>query len=111
VKDGKLRVLATLLPQRAALLPDVPTLAEAGAAPIPMTPWAGIFGPAKMPKEITDRLARELTRALAQPDVRAQLESVAFQPQSSSSDELAAMLRDQIEIWAKAGKEAGLTPQ
>ena len=64
-----------------------------------------------MPREIVDRLGRELTRALAQPEVRAQLEGVAFQPQGSSAEELAAMLKDQIEIWAKAGKEAGITPQ
>ncbi|MEJ8840193.1 Bug family tripartite tricarboxylate transporter substrate binding protein [Ramlibacter sp. AN1133] len=110
-KEGKLRVLATLLPQRAGGMPEVPTLPEAGAEQIPMTPWAGIFGPAKMPREIVERLARELARALAQPEVRSQLEAVAFQPQGSSAEELAAMLRDQIDIWAKAGKEAGITPQ
>jgi tripartite-type tricarboxylate transporter receptor subunit TctC len=110
-KDGKLRVLATLLPQRAGLLPDVPTLPEAGAEQMPMTPWAGIFGPAKMPKPIADRLARELTRALAQADVRSQLEAVAFQPQGSSAEELSTLIREQLEIWAKAGKEAGFTPQ
>jgi len=111
VREGKLRVLATLLPQRAASMPEVPTLPEAGAEQIPMTPWAGIFGPAKMPREIVDRLAGALTRALAQPEVRSQLESVAFQPQGSSADELAALLRDQLEIWAKAGKEAGIAAQ
>lgn len=111
VKDGKLRVLATLLPQRAALLPEVPTLAEAGVEAIPMTPWAGIFGPARMPREIVDRLARELTRVLAQADVRSQLESVAFQPQGSSPEELAATLREQLEIWAKAAKDAGIAAQ
>jgi tripartite-type tricarboxylate transporter receptor subunit TctC len=111
VKEGKLRVLATLLPQRVGSLPDVPTLAEAGAEQIPMTPWAGIFGPAKMPREVVDRLARELTRALAQADVRSQLEAVAFQPQGSSAEELAVLLRDQIDIWARAGREAGITPQ
>jgi tripartite-type tricarboxylate transporter receptor subunit TctC len=111
VKDGKLRVLATLLPQRAGLLPEVPTLTEAGVEAIPMTPWAGIFGPAKMPRDITDKLARELTRALAQPEVRDQLEKVAFQPQGSSAEELATLVREQLEIWARAGKEAGLAPQ
>jgi tripartite-type tricarboxylate transporter receptor subunit TctC len=111
VREGKLRILATLLPQRMGSLPDVPTLPEAGAEQIPMTPWAGIFGPAKMPKEVVDRLARELTRALAQPEVRSQLEAVAFQPQGSSAEELAVLLRDQIEIWARAGKDAGITPQ
>lgn len=111
VKEGKLRVLATLLPERAALVPEVPTLPEAGAAAIPMTPWAGIFGPARMPREVVDRLARALVRALAQPEVRDQLERVAFQPQSSSPDELAQLLREQLEIWARAAKEAGLNPQ
>jgi tripartite-type tricarboxylate transporter receptor subunit TctC len=111
VKEGRLRVLATLLPQRVGFLPEVPTLPEAGVEQIPMTPWAGIFGPAKLPRDVVDRLARELTRALAQPDVRTQLEAVAFQPQGSSADELAAMLREQIDIWAKAGKDAGITPQ
>jgi tripartite-type tricarboxylate transporter receptor subunit TctC len=76
-----------------------------------MTPWAGIFGPARMPREVVDRLARALVRALAQPEVRDQLERVAFQPQSSSPDELAQLLREQLEIWARAAKEAGLNPQ
>jgi tripartite-type tricarboxylate transporter receptor subunit TctC len=64
-----------------------------------------------MPRDITDRLARELTRALAQPEVRDQLEKVAFQPQGSSAEELATLVREQLEIWARAGKEAGLAPQ
>jgi tripartite-type tricarboxylate transporter receptor subunit TctC len=111
VKDGKLRALATLLPSRSAVLPDVPTLVEAGAGPAPVTPWAGVFGPKAMPRPVVDRLARELSRALAQPEVKDQLEKLAFEPQSSSPDELAAMLREQLDIWRKAGKEAGIAAQ
>lgn len=110
-KDGKLRILATLLPTRAPLLPEIPTLSEAGAAPMPMTPWAGIFGPAKMPPAVVDRLARELTRALAQPEVREQMEKVAFAPQPSSPEELAGMVKEQLEVWKRAGRETGIAAQ
>ena len=110
-KDGKLRILATLLPTRAPLLPDVPTLPEAGAGAMAITSWAGLFGPARMPSAVVERLARELTRALTQPDVREQLEKLAFAPQFSSPDELGELLRNQLELWRKAGKEAGIVAQ
>ena len=65
VKEGKLRVLATMLPSRNPLLPQAPTLAEAGFAPVPITPWGGLFGPPKLPKEIVDRVGREIAVVLA----------------------------------------------
>ena len=108
VSEGKLRVLATLLPQRATLLPDVPTLVEAGASAMPMTSWAGIFGPARMPRPVVDRLAAELARAIARPDVRSQMEKVAFSPQSSTPEELGLMMKEQLEIWRKAAPGAGI---
>ena len=110
-KDGKLRVLVTLLPNRAAVLPDVPTLVEVGVRAMPMTSWAGIFGPAKMPRPIVERLARELSRALAQPGTRDQLEKLAFEPQSSTPEELGEIVRVQLEIWRKSVRDAGLAAQ
>jgi tripartite-type tricarboxylate transporter receptor subunit TctC len=111
VKEGKLRVLATLLPQRTPLLPEVPTLTEAGLEPLPLVPWSGIFGPARMPKEVVERLSRELGRTLAQPEVREVLEKMAFQPQSSSPEELKVLVTEQMQVWTKLGKDAGITPQ
>lgn len=108
VAEGKLRVLATLLPQRAPLLPEVPTLIESGATAMPMTAWAGIFGPAKMPRPVVDRLAQELAHALARAEVRSQMEKVAFAPQSSTPEELGQMMREQGEIWRKAAPAAGV---
>ena len=105
------RILATLLPTRAPLLPDLPTLPEAGADAMTITSWAGLFGPAKMPPSVVERLARELKRALTQPDAREQLEKLAFAPQFSSSEELGELLRNQFELWRKAGKEAGIVAQ
>ena len=109
VKDGKLRMLATLLPNRSSLFPDVPTLPEAGASAMPMTPWAGLFGPARLPQPVVERLSRELAKSLATQEVRDTLEKVAFQPQVSGPEELAEMLKVQLATWRKAGKEAGLS--
>jgi tripartite-type tricarboxylate transporter receptor subunit TctC len=107
-KDGKLRVLATLLPNRSPLLADVPTLPEAGTAALPITPWAGLFGPAKLPREVLERLARELPKVLAQREVRDQLDLLAFEPQSSSPEELGVFMREQLGVWRVAVKEAGI---
>jgi tripartite-type tricarboxylate transporter receptor subunit TctC len=108
VKDGKLRALATLLPSRSSLLPDVPTLAEAGLPLISILPWAGLFGPAKMPKEIVDRLATEMAAVLARPDVREQLDRYAFAGQSSTPAELATLLREQLDAWRRTVREVGI---
>jgi tripartite-type tricarboxylate transporter receptor subunit TctC len=108
VKAGKLRALAAMLPNRSPLMPEVPTAAEAGLGKVTVTPWAGVFGPAKMPREIADRLSRELIIALARPDVREGLGKIAFEPRSSTPDELAAFLKEQLESWARTARAAGI---
>jgi tripartite-type tricarboxylate transporter receptor subunit TctC len=110
VKEGKLRVLATLLPNRSALAPEVPTMAEAGLATLSITPWAGLFGPAKLPREVVDRLAREMKAVIARPEVREQLGRYAFEGQSSSPDEMAAFLKLQLEVWRQTIKDTGIQP-
>src|SRR5438105_6303370 len=108
VKDGKLRALATLLPNRSALLPEVPTMAEAGLAGLSITPWAGLFGPAKLPREIVDRLAREMKVVLARAEVRDGLDRVALEPMSSSPEEMGAFLALQLVAWRKTIQEVGI---
>jgi tripartite-type tricarboxylate transporter receptor subunit TctC len=108
VKAGKLRALAAMLPNRSPLMPEVPTAAEAGLGKVTVTPWAGVFGPAKMPREIADRLSRELAVVLAREDVREGLGKVAFAPRSSTPDELAAFLKEQLESWARTARAAGI---
>ncbi len=107
-KDGKLRILATMLENRNPIAPEVPTFAEAGIARLPIAPWGGLFGPAKMPKEVTDRLAREMAVVLARKDVKEQLDRVAFEPRSSSPDELRTFVRTQLEVWGRSIKDLGL---
>lgn len=107
-KDGKLRILATMLENRSPIAPDVQTLAEAGVARLPITPWGALFGPAKMPKEVTDRLGREMAVILARKDVKEQMDKLAFEPRSSSPEELRSFVRSQLDIWGRSIKELGL---
>ena len=111
VQDGKLRALATLMANRSPLLPDVPTLVETGMPEIPNVPWSGLFGPAKLPREVTDRVSRELSQVLTRSDVREQLGKVAFECHTSSPEELATLAKDQLAIWAKASRDAGVWPE
>jgi tripartite-type tricarboxylate transporter receptor subunit TctC len=108
VKEGRLRALATLLPSRSALFPDTPTAAEAGLVKAPIVAWGGLFGPARLPKEIVDRLAREMSVLLARAEVREAFGRLAFEPKSSTPQELSAIVADQLEAFKKAIKEAGI---
>jgi tripartite-type tricarboxylate transporter receptor subunit TctC len=111
VKEGKLRALAAMFPNRSPLLPDVPTAAEAGLGKLSITPWGAVFGPARMPKEVVDRLARELAVVLRRPEVREGLGKIAFDPKSSTPEELAAFLKVQIEVWRRTAEEVGIKPE
>jgi tripartite-type tricarboxylate transporter receptor subunit TctC len=111
VKEGKLRVLAAMFPNRSPLVPEVPTAAEAGLGKLSLTPWGGVFGPARMPREAVDRLARELAVVLQRPDVREAFGKIAFDPRSSTPDELAAFLRFQMEIWRRTAESVGIKPE
>jgi len=107
-RDGRLKVLATLLNQRSPLLPEVPTMAEAGAPRLSIVPWAGFFGPAKLPPEIVARVNRELNAVLGRPEVREQIERQSFEVQGSTPEELAVFTREQLEVWKTAVRDSGI---
>jgi tripartite-type tricarboxylate transporter receptor subunit TctC len=109
-KDGKLKVLATLLARRSTLFPDAPTMAESGFPQYSLVPWGAAFGPAGLPKDIQDRLAKEFNLAITKPEVVSALDKYGFELQGSSSAELAVFTKDQAEAWKKAVREAGITP-
>ncbi|HYR35519.1 MAG TPA: tripartite tricarboxylate transporter substrate binding protein [Burkholderiales bacterium] len=110
LREGKLRALVTTLPNRSPLLPEVPSIVEAGFK-FPFLPWAGMLGPARMPKDITDRLNRELNALLQREDVRESLLRQAFDPKGSSTTEFTAYVREQYDIWGRAIREAGIQPE
>jgi tripartite-type tricarboxylate transporter receptor subunit TctC len=111
VKDGRLRMLASLLPQRSPATPDVPTMVEAGVAGVSVPSWQAIFGPAKTPREIIVRLSREVNLILQGPGVRAQLDRQALQVEGSTPEALAANLKEDLRTWAQFIRENGLAPE
>jgi tripartite-type tricarboxylate transporter receptor subunit TctC len=110
VRENRLRALVTTLPRRSQLLPDVPTIAEAGMPQFSVTSWAGLFGPAKMPREVTERLNAEFTAAMARPDVQQAMERQAFALSPSSPAQLAAFVKEQLESYRRILRAAGVEP-
>lgn len=99
VKDGKLRMLAVLLPDRVPVAPDVPTLAESGVQIAGLPTWQALFAPPGTSPELAGRLAREVARALADPELRAKLEQQALQVQSATREGLAKTVAQDAEAW------------
>ena len=111
VKEGKLRVLATTLPERSPLMPDVPSFPEAGQGKFPIGPWFALVGPAGLPQAIVARMNKEMVTILAQPAVREQMQKQGFMPRSSTPEALTAYMKEQLGIWKSALKLAGMEPQ
>jgi tripartite-type tricarboxylate transporter receptor subunit TctC len=108
VKAGKVRALATSGKARSSVMPDVPTLAEAGVPGVEMSTWYGFFGPANLPREITARLHAETMKILAMPDVKKRLEGLAGEPGALSAGEFAAMAKSDYERSGKLVRDAGI---
>lgn len=105
VKEGKAKALVTLLPKRSPLMPDVPTAAELGIGKLTITPWAGFFGPAGMPAEVTEKLSAGLRAALARPDVRDQLVAQGFSSYGMAPAEFSAFFRRQYDGFVATVRE------
>ena len=111
IRAGKAKAVATTGSKRAALMPEVPTVAEAGYAGYEALNWYGFLAPRGTPKEIVDRLNREIVKALAHPQVVSALHKTGTEPQSSSPDEFAAYIKREYDTWGKVVKEAGIKAQ
>src|SRR6185436_8503178 len=107
-KDGRLRALAVLLSERSSLLPDVPTIDEAGVPQVTVRQWAGVFGPPKIPREVVERLNKEVNAALKRPDVREKLQSYGYAAEGSTPERLLEINREDLALWRKLVKEAGI---
>ena len=109
VKKGTLKALATNSAKRIPALPDVPTVREMGIPKIEAEGWNGLFAPARTPKEIIDRLARETAAAVRHPDVVKRLTDIAAEPVGSTPAEQDAMLRKQVAQFRPIIQELGIT--
>ncbi len=111
ISADKLRAMAVLLPKRSALLPNVPTAAEAGIPTLEAGTWAALFGPANMPAELATKMSNALNAAMAQPDVRDRIAKQGFDLGGSTPKELGSFVQDQLKAWAQAFADAGLKPE
>ena len=109
IKAGKLRPLAVLDGERSKLLPEVPTIAEAGYADLAVGTWFGLFVPAHVPKEIVQRINAEVMKVLASPEVLAKYETIGVDPVKPHSPEaFGSQLKAEISKWGKVVKEANI---
>ena len=111
IKEGKLTALAVTAPQRAAILPDVPALAETlGEFKRPETSQ-GLLAPAGLARPIQQKINAEIARILELPDVKERLQNIGYAIAPSTPDEYAALLRTQIETLSRVTREIGLRPK
>lgn len=107
VRDNRLRGLAVTSVKRSPLLPDLPTLAEAGISGFEAAAWQGIVVPTGTPNEIVQKLNAEVNKALAHPDIRSRLAAQGADILGGTPAEYAAYLRSEMPRWAKAVKDSG----
>jgi tripartite-type tricarboxylate transporter receptor subunit TctC len=108
VRSGKLRALAVTSAKRSALLPDLPTVAQAGVATYEVRGWYGLFAPAGTPGVIVDKLAAAAVEAVQSPGVRARLLEQGFAPVGSGSEQFAAFFRNEVQKWDRVVKQGGV---
>jgi len=108
IKAGKLRALAILARQRSDALPEVPTIAEAGMPDFEVTTWYGVLAPAGTPRAIIDRLNGELRKVMYARDLQERLAAMATEPVTSTPEEFAAYIKQEMAKWGDVVRKAGL---
>jgi tripartite-type tricarboxylate transporter receptor subunit TctC len=108
VRDGKLRPLAVTTPVRSSLMPEVPTMAEAGVPAVEVSIWLGVFGPGGMPAPVVQVLNQAIVAGLQAPEARERLRQLGADPVGSSPEELGRFLASEITRWAAVIRQEGL---
>jgi tripartite-type tricarboxylate transporter receptor subunit TctC len=111
VAAGKVRLIAVVNGQRLRQLPDVPTVEETLPGFFNVTPWFAFLGPAGLPRPIAERVAAETKKALADPQILAQLDNFGISVGGSSPEEFAAKIRYEIDAMGKLFKTLNLKPE
>ena len=107
-RAGKLKILGVAGGQRSSLMPDLPTIAEAGVPGYEAGTWYGVVAPASTPQAIIGILDAEIVLALQQPDLRDKLNVLGYEPTPSRPGEFGAFIKAEISKWAIAIKQAGI---
>jgi len=111
VRAGNFRALAVTTKERSALLPDLPSLAEAGIPGYDVTSYAALFAPAGTPKEIVDKLNAEVRKIIADPEAKKRIAVTGFDAFSGPPESLAAFVQTELVNWGRLIKDAGIEQQ
>jgi tripartite-type tricarboxylate transporter receptor subunit TctC len=109
VKSGKLKALAIAGPKRSPLLPDVPTLKEAGVDGVEVQQWYGFFAPAKTPKAVIEQLNKALNQVLGDKEIVKRIEDHGADVETSTPQQFGALVKDELAKWKGVVQKARLT--
>jgi tripartite-type tricarboxylate transporter receptor subunit TctC len=111
IRDGRLKPLALSATQRSPVLPETPTLAEAGIPGVDYELWWGVFAPAATPAPIIERISTEVARSTAKPPIRARLAADGVVPRGTAPQDFDAHVRQEVRRLAELASAAGLRLQ
>ncbi|MDB5878124.1 MAG: transporter substrate-binding protein [Variovorax sp.] len=111
IKAGRFRALAVTTAKRSSVLPDVPTMQEAGVAGYETSTWGGLLAPAGTPKATVAKLNAEVNKILAMPDVRKTLQDNGIEPGNRSPQQFGDFIGTEMVKWSKVAKDAGIRPE
>jgi tripartite-type tricarboxylate transporter receptor subunit TctC len=107
IKAGKLKALATTGATRSAALPELPTVSEAGLPGYESTSWNAVFVPAGTPREVVDKLNREINAILQSPETRRYFAEQGAEAGGGTPEQLGALVRSETVKWSKVVKDSG----
>ncbi len=110
VKAGRLRALAAAGARRSDLMPEVPTLKEAGISGVEVVVWYGVLAPAGTPREVVATLGRAIGQAARAPDIGQKLLDQGAEPVGSTPEEFGSLLKEEVAKWREVVRAAGLKP-
>jgi tripartite-type tricarboxylate transporter receptor subunit TctC len=111
VRDGRLRALGITSEKRSPVVPEIPTVSEAGLPGFESVQWSGFLAPAKTPREIVTRLHAEATRILQQPETRERFAGDGADAVGNTPDEFGRFVQSELVKWAKVARNAGIKPE
>jgi tripartite-type tricarboxylate transporter receptor subunit TctC len=110
IQSGKVRALAVTSASRSRVLPDTPTLQEAGVAGFDVASWQAFYAPAGTPHAIVQRMNQELATLIATPEIKARMEGLGLEYQPNSPEQFAEFGRKELVKWAKIVKDGNVKP-
>ena len=110
-RNGTLRMLAVTSEKRLSVLPDVPTMAEAGVPGVDRPAWFALFGPGNLPPELALRIQVDVAAVLAEPETLAKIRDLASEPGGEAPDAFARRIKEELVVGRATAKAAGIEPE